>query len=176
MSCVFAASVYLIQRHLLIRMLHKNARCEYYPLSQQKRLHVPDEKVSWSADFAEYDPPEFTAEVVKKGPVWADPDIASDFSAKQLVFNKRDGLINRISFTGEYKLQQNVPLNPLGRTGLKGRGLLGKWGPNHAADPIVTRWLLCENGGAKKDVKTGKPILQFVAVLRKDSESSVKRP
>lgn len=32
------------------------------------------------------------------------------------------------------------PLNPLGRTGLKGRGLLGRWGPNHAADPIVTRW------------------------------------
>jgi ADP-ribose pyrophosphatase len=33
-----------------------------------------------------------------------------------------------------------APLNPYGRTGLTGRGLLGKWGPNHAADPIVTRW------------------------------------
>ena len=21
------------------------------------------------------------------------------------------------------------------------RGLLGKWGPNHAADPVVTRWM-----------------------------------
>ena len=29
--------------------------------------------------------------------------------------------------------------NPVGRTGMIGRGLLGKWGPNHAADPIVTR-------------------------------------
>lgn len=29
--------------------------------------------------------------------------------------------------------------NPRGRTGLSGRGLLGRWGPNHAADPIVTR-------------------------------------
>lgn len=29
--------------------------------------------------------------------------------------------------------------NPTGRTGLTGRGLLGRWGPNHAADPIVTR-------------------------------------
>ena len=27
----------------------------------------------------------------------------------------------------------------MGRTGLTGRGLLGKWGPNHAGDPIVTR-------------------------------------
>jgi hypothetical protein len=32
-----------------------------------------------------------------------------------------------------------VPLNPLGRTGMNGRGLLGRFGPNHAADPIVTR-------------------------------------
>ena len=31
------------------------------------------------------------------------------------------------------------PLNPRGRTGLRGRGLLSKWGPNHAADPVVTR-------------------------------------
>ncbi|KAA0190217.1 hypothetical protein HAZT_HAZT003782 [Hyalella azteca] len=30
--------------------------------------------------------------------------------------------------------------NPHGRTGVRGRGLLGRWGPNHAADPIVTRW------------------------------------
>ena len=29
--------------------------------------------------------------------------------------------------------------NPAGRTGLVGRGLLGRWGPNHAADPIITR-------------------------------------
>ena len=27
-----------------------------------------------------------------------------------------------------------------GRTGMTGRGLLGHFGPNHAADPIVTRW------------------------------------
>ena len=29
--------------------------------------------------------------------------------------------------------------NPIGRTGMSGRGLLGRWGPNHAVDPIVTR-------------------------------------
>jgi ADP-ribose pyrophosphatase len=30
-------------------------------------------------------------------------------------------------------------MNPIGRTGLQGRGALSAWGPNHAADPIVTR-------------------------------------
>lgn len=57
--------------------------------------------------------------------------------------------------------------NPIGRTGMTGRGLLGRWGPNHAADPIVTRW--------KKDCKgnilmvDGKPRLEFVAIKRKDT-------
>lgn len=31
------------------------------------------------------------------------------------------------------------PLNPRGRTGLRGRGKLYMWGPNQAADPIVTK-------------------------------------
>ena len=31
------------------------------------------------------------------------------------------------------------PLNPTGATGVTGRGALGLWGPNHAADTIVTR-------------------------------------
>lgn len=42
---------------------------------------------------------------------------------------------------GGYKIERiNGPYNPIGRTGLRGRGLLGRWGPNHAADPIITRW------------------------------------
>ena len=34
--------------------------------------------------------------------------------------------------------------NPVGRTGMVGRGLLGRWGPNHAADPLVTRYTLLQ--------------------------------
>ena len=40
---------------------------------------------------------------------------------------------------------------------MRGRGLLGKWGPNHAADPIVTRF----------HPQTGQ--LQMVAIKRKDT-------
>ena len=35
--------------------------------------------------------------------------------------------------------------NPIGRTGMVGRGLLGRWGPNHAADPVVTRYNLSQS-------------------------------
>ena len=48
--------------------------------------------------------------------------------------------VNRASHEGEYLVDvNNRPLNIRGRTGLRGRGVLGKWGPNHAADPVVTR-------------------------------------
>lgn len=56
-----------------------------------------------------------------------------------------DGTVNRVSWTGRYQIVDSRPLNPEGRTGLKGRGVLGKWGPNHAADPIVTRWKMIED-------------------------------
>jgi len=32
-----------------------------------------------------------------------------------------------------------VVRNPVGRTGICGRGLLGRWGPNQGGDPVVTR-------------------------------------
>ena len=52
---------------------------------------------------------------------------------------------------------------------MTGRGLLGKWGPNHAADPVVTRWKRDENGNIILDSKD-KPILQFVAIQRADTK------
>lgn len=55
-------------------------------------------------------------------------------------WNSIDGNVNRESYTGSYDVQNGYPLNPVGRTGMSGRGVLGRWGPNHAADPVVTRW------------------------------------
>ena len=52
------------------------------------------------------------------------------------------------------------PLNPRGRTGMRGRGVLGMWGPNHAADPVVTRWDPRYPEGMR---------LEVVAVQRKDT-------
>ena len=34
----------------------------------------------------------------------------------------------------------HTPLNPWGRTGLKGRGCLKRWGPNHLVESIITRF------------------------------------
>lgn len=114
-----------------------------------KRVEVSDEDLSWTVDVPGYYPPDFTHHTVFEnsrdlitGNKWADPP--------ELTSELREELGNRITYSmdgWEQLLKDTVawdwegrPLNPTCRTGLRGRNLLGKWGPNHAADPIVTRY------------------------------------
>jgi ADP-ribose pyrophosphatase len=46
---------------------------------------------------------------------------------------------------------------------------LGHFGPNHAADPIVTRWKRDEQGQIIRHRSTGKGILEFVCIRRRDT-------
>ena len=75
------------------------------------------------------------------------------------------------NFPSRFQISKhNEPLNIRGRTGLKGRGVLGRWGPNHAADPVVTRWKLSQNQDGNDVVeRDGKKVLQFVAIQRRDT-------
>lgn len=76
---------------------------------------------------------------------------ASGFEPK---FNKKDnttdGEISRISFHDIYDIHDELPRNPAGRTGVENRGLLNRWGVNHAADCIVTRWKRKSDGSIEK--------------------------
>lgn len=140
--------------------IHFKCRSRLYPRSSVERFPVPDDKVSWSTEFKEYKPPTYTSPSIQ-GQVWADPEIdEANFKPK---WNSIDGNVNRESYTGSYDVQNGYPLNPVGRTGMSGRGVLGRWGPNHAADPVVTRWK-----HNKTDVQI-KPILQFIAIKRRDT-------
>ena len=94
---------------------------------------VPAGFKDWKTPFPNYLPCEYTADVVLendrqvKAGGWADPP---DVSMEEIA--KRPQNFG-IEFRG------GLPLNPLGRTGICGRGLLGKWGANCAADPIMIR-------------------------------------
>lgn len=122
--------------HQKKRPLHQRARGPYpgYP----KRFAVPDEKVSFDVPYPGYRPTQFTADSVlrngsdvkKNG--WADP--ANYESVK-------DEVRERKSLEGPIRIdpKTGMPLNPYGRTGMTGRGVLGKYGVNLAVDPIVTR-------------------------------------
>ena len=56
------------------------------------------------------------------------------------------------------------PRNPRGRTGLRGRGSLTSWGPNHAVDTIVTRYHPRHDS------------LQFVAIPRPGTDGEWSLP
>ena len=103
------------------------------------------------------DPPTFLAEA---NPMWNNACAAAVNAEGRAAVDAegRTVTVNRASWMGEYGLEWAwlnfrdagsqelegvhgmVPKNPVGYTGLRGRGLLGRWGPNHAADPLVTRW------------------------------------
>ncbi|GAB1607934.1 ADP-ribose pyrophosphatase, mitochondrial-like isoform X1, partial [Argonauta hians] len=150
-----------------IRM-HNNCRGGLYPRTTDVyRFTVPDDKISWSIPYPDYQPVDYTAESVQKNPPWADPDIRKDSGSINIKWNSVDGKVDRRSFGCKYEIINHIPRNPHGRTGVKGRGLLGRWGPNHAADPIITRWKLLD--GKKVTGADGKPILQFIAIQRRDT-------
>ncbi|GMS84387.1 hypothetical protein PENTCL1PPCAC_6562, partial [Pristionchus entomophagus] len=142
---------HLVCRPSLIKM-HLKCRNTDVPYlnSSVKRVLVPDDKVPWSTEWPSYTPVEHTDSNIHGKP-WAD---INDLSLMR--FNSVDGNVNRKSHNVDYSFDgKGRPLNPMGRTGMSGRGILGRWGPNHAADPIVSR------------TKEGR--LQFVAIKRTDT-------
>ncbi len=131
---------------------HIKSRIEKPP-EYPERFSVPDANVLWETNYKGYNPPYYVSPVVLKNDCtknpdgWADPeDIA------------KVGEIPAESFAGPLTLDDaGRPLNPVGRTGIAGRGLLGKWGPNYAADPIITR----------VNAETGQ--VEMLAVQRRDN-------
>ncbi|KAK3914420.1 ADP-ribose pyrophosphatase, mitochondrial [Frankliniella fusca] len=133
------------------------------------RVGVPDDAVPWSAAWADYAPRDYTDPCVEGRP-WADPALGAPGFAP--AWNALDGGVDRRSHEGEYAVDAAAgrPLNPRGRTGLAGRGVLGRWGPNHAADPIVTRWRPAPLGAQGEGAQgAATRVLQFVAIRRRDS-------
>ena len=119
-----------------------------------EREVVANQEIPWFANHDDYSPPYFVNPTVIEadrntpGPKWADPE-----DHRMVHFSSRKTFMGQIIFD-----EAGRPLNPVGRTGLRGRGLLGKWGPNHAADPIVSRFKRGEEGQ-----------LEVIVVKRKDT-------
>jgi hypothetical protein len=78
------------------------------------RAVVPSDKISWDVSYDSYNPTEFTApHIIERK---SDVDLQTiDFKSK-----------NRMSYHGAIRVDAstNRPLNPIGRTGMSGRGRL----------------------------------------------------
>lgn len=106
------------------------------------RAPVPAHLRAWRHDYPDYKPPFYESPklalqdrtIVPGG--WADP---AAVSRQEFLEWSASGQMKSFECPIIHDQRSGRPLNPLGRTGIEGRGLLGKWGPNHAADAIVTR-------------------------------------
>lgn len=64
--------------------------------------------------------------------------ITNDYILNSIFFEYCNYFIENENIDENFKLVgAMLPCNPFAPTGIGGRGLLGKWGPNHAADPVV---------------------------------------
>lgn len=124
------------------------------------RVPVSDESVDWNSSAADYRPPEFTHTAVTENmklPLddsnrWADKEDV-DVEHRWTTYYGQPRLLSALAKDSDGRV-----LNPAGRTGLAGRGLLGKWGPNSVCDAVVTRWNPdCPN------------VLQVACMQRKDT-------
>ncbi len=115
--------------------LHIKSRFEK-PEEYPERFYVPDDKVSWNSGYKTYNPHYYVSggvlnnDCTIKPNGWADPENLYLVDRKDV----RNSFISTVQFN-----DRGIPLNPMGRTGIEGRGLLGKWGANFAADPVITR-------------------------------------
>ena len=94
------------------------------------RTIVPNDKVRWSTPF-DYHPIEFTSEKIRTSTKeYVDRDPRHDLNV-DIPWNSDDRLSDRRSYHGMYRIVNRLPLNPCGRTGVTGRGHLGRFDRKH---------------------------------------------
>ncbi|GFR24844.1 protein ced-11, partial [Trichonephila clavata] len=134
-----------------------------YPGTRVQRFPVPDKYVPWEVMWISYDPVAFTLQrsdfpVIlqshvdedilllreKNGPQQALPVYAWNsvsVNPAGIGLDRQCWITSSDGSALIYKLDsEGVPQNPMGRTGLRGRGSLPRWGPNHYVHAIITRF------------------------------------
>ena len=152
------------------------------------RATVADFQVPWSYHWPEYRPNSFTAQEIYISP-GADPGVISFLftvpmmilhlgnldlqklsTSMTLKFNEVDGAIDRRSVYRSYQVRESdhLPLNPIGRTGLEGRGILSRWGPNKYHYVLLCRWKRDKHGRILSHPSTHKRVLQLLLEIQID--------
>uniref|UniRef100_A0A1I8BR00 Nudix hydrolase domain-containing protein n=1 Tax=Meloidogyne hapla TaxID=6305 RepID=A0A1I8BR00_MELHA len=116
-------------------------------------------KIDLSEHYSKYEPKNVFGENLARSHLlssyWSEPDLDL-FKGKKEVYkglwhsnNKKDILphhdigndehriVDRCSFYGQYPVYKGRPLNPVARTGFRGRGVLSHWGPNKVVGAIL---------------------------------------
>jgi hypothetical protein len=161
---------------------HILSRQSPYPGTRVQRIPVPDKFVPWEVTWLDYDPVSYSKQKYdfpRASHPYVDEDLLllqelhmDEVKSKLLpVFKWNTSSLNPAGITIDrqswcqgsdgqsliYKLDQGLPRNPFGRTGLKGRGGLPRFGPNHYIMMLITRWQRSVH------VSTDSKLLEFIA-------------
>ncbi|CDW53346.1 hypothetical protein TTRE_0000161001 [Trichuris trichiura] len=114
------------------------AQCQmykrFYPETKIERIFVDRKYIPWGQRYKGYKPPRYTA------PCDNDEDSCDPPFPGGLVFNAVYNGVDRSSYVvRKYKVKRGFPRNPLGRTGIAGRGSLQRWGPNHLVMVVIRK-------------------------------------
>jgi len=112
--------------HLKIR----GAKPAQYP----QRHRIPIDESNWKFPCPDYNPSYYVDPFVIENDKYKN-DNGWAHSEDKVEFEKIEGIDKEI-----VTYEDGYPLNPRGRTGLTGRGLLGRWGPNPYVVLVVTRF------------------------------------
>jgi ADP-ribose pyrophosphatase len=116
-----------------------------------------------------YAPKHYEAPVLSSGVAWADsPYVSKEEIGRRATYGEcwaRECPLTTVAEWCQYD-KAGFYRNPKGKTGMRGRGLLGKYGPNHAADVVVTR----------RNVQTGKYEILLVEKRLEGDETALAFP
>ncbi|VDD76862.1 unnamed protein product [Mesocestoides corti] len=109
------------------------------------RVNIPDDLSSWKVPYPEYRP--FISKSERIAFPYPEAEDGPQIDPTKLQYNTYDavqgvsrcGLHERVHVSRGLQCARGLPLNPRGRSGLGGKGLLPHWGPNHVIVLALTR-------------------------------------
>ncbi|HEY5545424.1 MAG TPA: phosphotransferase [Gemmatimonadaceae bacterium] len=128
------------------------------PSCYPPRQRVSIDSAPWAVECPEYHPPYYVAPEVLANDCtcvaggWADPEDITLVSEDLATLGVKRDAAGR-------------PLHPHGRTGLSGRGSLGRWGPNVVVVAVITRAV---SGASGLEILLGTPEASEALVLPRD--------
>ncbi|CAF0981441.1 unnamed protein product [Rotaria sordida] len=140
--------------------IHRYCRKGSYPGTSIQRQQINDNQVPWIIDLPNYNPSYYTHSSLLNDTNDVDPEIITT----NFMWNTFDTNYNIDRRTanpiGYYPIdKKGYPLNPLGRTGLCGRGKLKYWAVNYQTHLVI----MC----GTNEIKSGQEIFKYLMVKPK---------
>eukprot|EP00049_Salpingoeca_infusionum_P005565 m.93692 g.93692 ORF g.93692 m.93692 type:complete len:1531 (-) comp13006_c0_seq1:106-4698(-) len=132
----------------------------------QKRFALDNSQVSWKVPLPMYSPPEWSSD--SSVCAFRDPIIPPrprTFDLPERHSHVKQPQDAPATPPRGYHIIGGVPINPFGRTGMCGLGVLPQWGPCLSVDLLIARWRRDSSGVILR--RGSKRVAEFLAIKRR---------